>query len=241
MDISLQEEQAIWLKYHIKPTQEFKDIIIKKFEPYACMLAAKLYANRQIKEIEFDEFKHYALIGLIESIDKFDYTKSVSFKTYSSHRIKGAILDGIEKYSEKQQQIAALKRLREERIKNILDEVASVKSDIFLKLVDIAVGTAISFMLEDTGMYQEQEGKVSCTAYQSTELNDLVRIMKRLVCTLPEQEETVIRLHYYQQKRFDSIAEVMQLSKGRVSQIHHRALRRLHEHYDELKILRGEY
>jgi RNA polymerase sigma factor FliA len=241
LDSYLQEEQSIWLRYHSEPTQEVKNVIISKYEPFACMLAAKLYANRQIKEIEFDEFKHYALIGLIEAIDKFDFTMSVSFKTYSSHRIKGAILDGIEKYSEKQQQIAVHYRLREERMKNILDEVALVKSDIFSKLVDIAVGTAIGFMLEDTGMYQEQEREVACTAYQSSELSDLARIMERLVCTLPEQEEKVIRLHYYHQKRFDSIAEAMQLSKGRISQIHHRALRRLHEHYDELKILRGEY
>jgi RNA polymerase sigma factor FliA len=40
---------------------------------------------------------------------------------------------------------------------------------------------------------------------------------------------------------FDEIAETMELTKGRVSQIHHRALRRMREHYDQLRLLRTEY
>jgi RNA polymerase sigma factor for flagellar operon FliA len=108
-------------------------------------------------------------------------------------------------------------------------------------LVDVAVGTAIGFMLEDTGMYQGNDEVLEHSAYRSRELSDLSRIMDRLVSTLPEQEEAVVRLHYYQQMRFELIAGEMHLTKGRISQIHHSALKRMHEHYDELKLLRTDY
>jgi RNA polymerase sigma factor FliA len=241
LDTLLQDEDALWQQYLAEPTAKLRDGLVSNYSQYAIMLAAKLFANRQILEIEFDEFKQFGMVGLIESIDKYDISYGVSFKTYASHRIKGAILDGIEKYCEKQQQISARARLRAERMQNLLEESALQQQDIFARLVDVAVGTAIGFMLEDTGMYLVDETQLDCGSYRSRELSDLNRIMNRLLSTLPEQEESVMRLHYYQQQKFESIAEDMKLTKGRISQIHHRALKRMHEHYDELKLLRTDY
>lgn len=241
MDTTGHIDQEVWWQYLAKPTPEYRDILVNKYEPYVNMLAAKLYANRQVREIEFEEYKQLGMVGLLESIDKYNPKNSTSFKTYASHRIKGAILDGIEKYCERQQQITARARLREERMQHLLEEVALQEQDVFFKLLDIAVGTAIGFMLEDTHMYQINEEVSEYNVYKSRELNDLAKMMARLVSTLPKQEEEVIRLHYYQHHRFDHIAEKMGITKSRISQIHHKALRRLHEHYDELKLLRTDY
>ena len=241
MDILQHDESELWQQYLTKPTAEYRDILIRKYSEYANIMAAKLFAGRQVLEIEFDEFKQFSMVGLIESIDRYNPSFGANFKTYASHRIKGAILDGIEKYCEKQQQISARSRLRAERMQNFLQEVALHQEDVFARLVDVAVGTAIGFMLEDTGMYQSDVETIGQAAYSSRELMDLSRIMDRLVTTLPPQEESVIRLHYYQQLKFESIAEEMQLTKGRISQIHHSALKRMHQHYDELKLLRTDY
>lgn len=241
MDILQHDESGLWQQYLTKPTAEYRDILINKYSGYANILAAKLFASRQVLEIEFDEFKQFSMVGLIESIDRYNPSLGANFKTYASHRIKGAILDGIEKYCEKQQQISARSRLRAERMQNFLHEVALHQEDTFARLVDVAVGTAIGFMLEDTGMYQSDIETTGHSAYSSRELRDLSRIMDRLVTTLPQQEQSVIRLHYYQQLKFESIAEEMQLTKGRISQIHHSALKRMHQHYDELKLLRTDY
>lgn len=241
MDSTLQNEQELWQQYLTSPTSEIRNILINKYSSYANILSAKFYASRQVVEIEFEEFKQYSMVGLIEAIDKYDLLHGASFKTYASHRIKGAILDGIEKYCEKQQQITARSRLRAERMQNLLEEVSSNQKDIFARLVDVAVGTAIGFMLEDTGMYQTGDVASEYSMYRSRELSDLSRIMERLVSTLPEQEESVIRLHYYQQIKFDLISKEMQLTKSRISQIHHSALKRMHEHYDELKLMRTDY
>lgn len=241
MDTLQQDEEALWQQYLTKPTAEYRDILINMYSQYANTLAAKFFANRQVLEIEFDEFKQFSMVGLIESIDRYNPSFGATFKTYAGHRIKGAILDGIEKCCEKQQQISARSRLRAERMQNLLQEVALHQQDIFTRLVDVAVGTAIGFMLEDTGMYQQDDTASEHGAYRSRELSDLSRIMDRLVTTLPPQEESVIRLHYYQQLKFESIAEELKLTKGRISQVHHSALKRMHQHYDELKLLRTDY
>jgi RNA polymerase sigma factor FliA len=242
MDIQLQENEELWQQYLSKPTAKCRDTLINKYSQFAIILAAKFYANRQVLEIEFDEFKQLSMVGLIESIDRYNPSMGASFKTYASHRIKGAILDGIEKYSEKQQQITARSRLRTERMQNLLETATLHQKDIFARLADIAVGTAIGYMLEDSAMYQINEEVVSeYSVYRRREVSDLSRIMGMLVVTLPKQEEQVIRLHYFQQMKFDQIAQELQITKGRVSQIHHSALKKMYEHYDELKLLRTDY
>ena len=106
MDILQHDESELWQQYLTKPTAEYRDILINKYSGYANILAAKLFASRQVLEIEFDEFKQFSMVGLIESIDRYNPSLGATFKTYASHRIKGAVLDGIEKYCEKQQQIS---------------------------------------------------------------------------------------------------------------------------------------
>lgn len=234
-------EREVWERFVHGRSANDRELLIEKYKPFANMMAAKLYANRQVDEIDFEEYRQYAYIGMLEAIDRYDPQKGASFKTYASHRIKGSILDGVEKHCEHQQQITARARLREERMENLLQEAGEVEQDAFMRLVDVAIGVAIGYMLEDSGMYQAGEGAYEHNVYQSHELSDLVRIMATLVATLPEQEQYVIRHHYYQHMRFDEIAQQLQLSKGRISQIHHRALRRLHEHYDQLKLLRTDY
>ncbi|MGY1490763.1 sigma-70 family RNA polymerase sigma factor [Methylobacillus pratensis] len=241
-----QEEHELmeWKEFLLHRSIKVRERLINRYEGFANILAAKLYSNRQVDEVEFEEYKQYALIGLIESVDRYDPGQGASFKTYASYRIKGAILNGIEKHNEKQQQITASARLKEERMQSLLHEATTAQppgDDPFMRLVDIALGVAIGYMLEDSGMYQAGEEVQQSGVYKSRELQDLMRVVDALVGTLPEQEEKIIRLHYYQQMRFDHIAEKLNLSKGRISQLHHRALQRLYEHYDELKLLRTEY
>lgn len=242
--MTLEEKEAereIWERFVQKRSPADRDTLVKRYTSFANMLAASLYSKRQIDEIEFDEFRQYALIGLIESIDRYEPFGKASFQTYASHRIKGAILSGVEKYSERQQQISMRARLRKERVKSMLHEAAEAEPLTFDRLVEVAIGIAVGYMLEDSGMYQSEEAAYEQNIYRSRELSDLVRVMKELVTTLPEQEQAVIKSHYYQHIRFDQIAETMQLTKGRISQIHHRALRLLQEHYDQLKLLKTDY
>jgi RNA polymerase sigma factor for flagellar operon FliA len=51
----------------------------------------------------------------------------------------------------------------------------------------------------------------------------------KLTADLPEREAKIIRHHYFQQVPFDDIAESLGLTKGRVSQLHRRALMMLRD------------
>jgi RNA polymerase sigma factor for flagellar operon FliA len=53
--------------------------------------------------------------------------------------------------------------------------------------------------------------------------------MVGLVDALPDQERRVVKYHYFQNLEFTEIARIFGVTKGRVSQIHKRALVLLRE------------
>lgn len=234
-------DQEAWRNFVHDRSPEEREALVARYAELARMHAARLYAARQIPDADFDDFHQYALVGLLEAIDRYDPEREASFPTFASHRIRGAILSGIEKYCEKQQQITARVRLREERFQGLLEEATAAEADPFLRLVDLAIGTAIGFMLDDSCMYQTEDSTYEHNIYRGREMRDLARALETVVATLPPVEQAVIRQHYFQHVRFDEIAAKMALTKGRVSQIHHRALRRMRESFDQQQLLRTDF
>ena len=43
--------------------------------------------------IEYEDLVSYGIFGLIDAIDKFEYSRGVKFETYAHLRIRGAIID----------------------------------------------------------------------------------------------------------------------------------------------------
>jgi len=202
------------------------------YREFARMLAARCFGHRFSQELEFDDYLQFAQIGLLEAIERFDPERGIPFEAYAERRITGAILNGTESLSEKQRQIATRLTVRRERARSLQQAegapAASDTTDPLQRLADIAVGLAIGFVLDDAASLAEAEkADTSATPYERLELAQLREQVDKLVDALPEVERRVIRHHYYQRIPFDEISRACNLSKGRISQIHHAAIERL--------------
>ncbi len=65
--------------------------------------------------------------------------------------------------------------------------------------------------------------------YDGVALREIKRRLVELVDALPDQERRVVKYHYFQNIDFTEIAAVLGVTKGRISQIHKRALVLLRE------------
>ena len=79
-------------------------------------------------------------------------------------------------------------------------------------------------MLEDTNLVISELEHDNNIPYQTYTLIQIRRDIKRIVKSLNKNEQTIIELHYYKFINFNQIASKMNLTKGRVSQIHKNAL-----------------
>ncbi|HEX7650905.1 MAG TPA: sigma-70 family RNA polymerase sigma factor [Noviherbaspirillum sp.] len=220
-----------WHAYRQNGDPALREQLIEHYLPFARMLAAKTYANRIQAELEFSDYLQFASVGLIESVDRFDPAITPRFEAFSALRINGAILNGIVSLSEKHEQISARKHLLADRAKALKSEMAKPKPKdteaVFSYLAELAIGLAVGFALEGTGMYQQEEESYEESVYGSIELKHLYKKVAELLECLPDKERRVIKLHYLQQIPFEEIAGMFGLSKGRISQIHKSALERL--------------
>lgn len=223
--------RPFWHQYRESRDPALRERLIEHYLPFARMLAAKAYANRIQLELEFADYLQYASIGLVEAVDRFDPSLMAKFETFSALRINGAILNGIVSLTEKQEQISVRKSLLAERVKSLKTDTNAPKAKdpegVFKYLAELAIGLAVGFALEGTGMYQADEGSYEENAYRRVELKQFCGKLAEMMESLPDKERRIIKLHYHQQLPFDEIAQMLGVTKGRVSQIHKSALARL--------------
>jgi len=219
-------DAALWARFHGDADEDSRIALVNRYERLVRILAAKAFSQRISQELEFADYFQFGMVGLLQAFDRFDPTLGIQFESYASRRITGAILDGVETLSEKQQQVVTRQRVIRERAASVA-EGATPRVDVFQKLADMAIGLALGFLLEDTGMYVTEQASYADNSYSTVEFRQLKKQVHSMVRELPEQERKVITLHYLQNRPFDEIARDWALTKGRISQIHHSALRRL--------------
>lgn len=204
----------------------------------ARVIAKSLYKRRSGSDIEFQDYLHYAFAGLLESIDRYDMNFGASFKTFASYRIRGSIINGLEKFSEHREQVAFLRILSQERLQSLSKEMLSTSRDnLFEEMVELTFGLAVGYILE--GKYARQEETILSSDVLYTkyiaERNNMSLL--QYVEGLPEHERFVVKFHYFYHTPFAEIALSLGVSKGRISQIHHRGIQLLKQFYAKNDVL----
>jgi RNA polymerase sigma factor FliA len=226
-------EAGLWRRYKHDADTLARDALIRLHLPFARVVAAMAYARRYNDEVEFGDYLQFASVGLLEALERYDPERGVRFRTFASRRMQGAILSGLEGLTEKLQQIAARQRMRTERMQHVKEAALQGRAlpvrpsrELADYVVEVGIGLALCWILEGTGLVDTGEATTpSC--YESTAMKELRARLLQAVDALPPVDRMVIRSHYLQNVPFEEIARSLQVSKGRVSQVHKQALLRL--------------
>lgn len=194
------------------------------------MIASSLYRQRSFDGVPFEEYVQFGVEGLLQAGRRFKPHLGIRFETYAQHRIRGAIISGLEKSTEVNQQVASMRRQNQERLASISEDVDDSTADLddcLQRLVSASIGLAISFMLEDSGMYVDGERSCWRDGANNLAYKQLQGRLTRALDDLNDKERAVLEWHYFEHEPFDVAAQHLGLSKGRVSQLHRSALNKL--------------
>lgn len=201
--------------------------LIEHYMPFARVIAARVYGLRVEPAASFDDYLQYARVGLIEAIDRFDVSRGAPFESYAVHRIRGAVLNGIGRESESAAQRDFRRSRPAERMQSLLAHTGNPAQRASLQdLIEVTVGIAVGLALEVTPGEPVDETP-GANPYAVAELEQFSRRVRYLVDELPEREREVIKGHYYDCLEFQEIARRTAVTKGRVSQLHAKALAHL--------------
>lgn len=219
------EELQLWREKSTGNDGNARAVLVDRYLPLSRQIAAKLYANRPDNDVPFEDYHQYANVGLLEAVDRFDESQGVAFGTFATHRIRGAVLNGLDHHTERRRQAAFVRRNRCELVESIDRDASEGADSAFQEVVDLTIMLAIGFMIGDSGV-----GKLSESKNVPLEAQALVQLKQDVqdsVERLPPNEQIVIRYHYFHYIGFTELAEHLQVTKGRISQIHKRALERI--------------
>jgi RNA polymerase sigma factor for flagellar operon FliA len=226
------DDALLWQAVRAEGSLEARDRLFSRHAAFAKSIAQRHHRERSYGDLEIADLRQMAYAGLLEAIDRFDPALNVPFRAFASHRISGSIVDGMSKMNEMREQVSWRHRLRHERLHSLTQGDADVMTtrDAMASLADLAVGLALGFMLEGTGMIASadvdgaQVPALRATAYDSTAWRELVDRLRTELSALPEREETLLRRHYMEGMSFEHLAQLLGVSRPRVSQIHRAAL-----------------
>jgi RNA polymerase sigma factor FliA len=224
------DARPLWQAFQQLKDQSSRTQLVEHYMPLARIIAAKVYGLRYDSCSSFDDYLQYARLGLIEAVDRYDSTRGASFETFSTYRIRGAILNGLANSSEAAAQRSFWRNRGKVVLESLQDNLSTPPERSSLdELVDLTVDLAIGLVLIDHGPAGPADESPGSNPYAATELAQFSQLLRDLVHRLPQREREVIEGHYFEHVEFHVLAERFSISKGRVSQVHSRALARLRE------------
>lgn len=203
---------------------------------------AKHYHHNYNQVLEFEDLVMVGVIGLIDAMNKFKEDKKNQFKTYAEFRIRGEIIDELRKQdwmtrSERTKQkkyTRAKKNLTEELGRNpTSDEVSNVlhfKSKDMIRLEQYEGGETIKPYVEGETMGQ---GSLVSVEFENYALKKTLSV---IMDELPKTMRLIVTLKYFEDLNFSDISSVVNLSEGRICQLHAEALELLKEYLESQQI-----
>lgn len=197
--------------------------------------------------IEMNDLIGWGMLGLMDAVEKFDHTQEIKFSTYASIRIRGAIIDEIRSLdwaprslrSMARRIVSAKEKLRHKTISEpSADEIAAELGVTTEQVEDTVcqVQTAQVLSLDDY-LPAEDNSEVrkmdSISNPASPSPDTFLRTQERQECLvkailqLPDQQQRVLNLYYYEELTLKEIGVVLDVSESRVCQIHGAAMKAL--------------
>lgn len=234
-DKGLAQELDLWDALRHEGLIQAREALFNRHAAFARALARRAFRQRARGDIDLEDLVQLAYEGLLEAIGRFDPSRNVAFPAFAALRINGNIADGIARMTEIRGQLSWRHRIKRDRMRSLAPDVDNLSIDQALAaLGELALGLALGFMLEGTGLVavrDEEDGEVHAasafSAFDSLAWKELVKLLDEQLSDLEERDRSILQLHYIQGMAFDQIASLLALSKGRISQLHKASLSKL--------------
>ncbi len=210
------------------------EALVKQYAPLVYRIAKKV-RRRTGFMVELDDLVCEGTIGLLQAAERFDPARAVDFEHLASVRVHGAMLDSLRRLdplSQRRRRETRKVRAAEQKLEGLLgrpataEEVArtlGITVEDYLSLAQDCAAcppTAVEDIANEVG----DPRPISDVAVETSQRGLLVR---EQIEALPERMRLVLSLVYFHELSQKEVANVLEVTEARVSQLHKEALERL--------------
>lgn len=237
--------QKLWEEYSRTKSPDIKEQLALQYSGVVKFVVSKFYnfSKQSASVIDDKDLRQLGMIGLLDSIDRFDPTRGVKFETYAITRVRGTVQDELRKLDwvprSVREKVRAIDRVAQkiECDQSLVGSAKAIASELSMSVdeyLDVLhetqmarpdIGTKTETAVEELQNLTNDDRDI-CETIADNEVKCLVA---QMVENLPPEDRLIISLYYYEELTFKEIASVLKLSESRVFQKHAAILEQIRE------------
>lgn len=217
---------TLWKAYKKTKSIDIKKALIKQY----LKLVYYVINRTDLKEAEIlttEDFYQFGILGLNEAIERYDPKYGVKFETYAIPRIRGMILDELRKidFIPRSFKEAAKRAIRiENERRKVLDQDELQLTDLLREYQKVSLSQTIN---DENETVSDLISSTDDLPIDIVEKQNLREVLLECIESLPEKQKLVIMLYYFENMNYQEIADVLNVTVSRVSQIHTEVINKL--------------
>lgn len=239
--------QDLWRRYLEEGDAEARQALVQRYVRVVRYVAGRMAIGLP-HYVEYNDLVSAGLLGLIQAVDNFDHLRGIKFETYAIPRIRGAILDELRSQDwfprslrRKAKQLESAYAQLEVRLgrpatdAEIARELKIDVDELDGLVGEVALATVLSLDADSSGEESDQQSSLgdylpdprSEEVERSLAEQEMRSLIAQRLEELPEKEQLVLVLYYYEELTLKEIGEILDVTESRVCQIHTKAIMRL--------------
>ena len=242
------ELRELWRRYKEEGNSTARERLVVAYSPMVKFVAGRLGAGLP-SHVDDADLISYGLMGLIGAIERFEPERGIKFETFAMTRIRGAIIDELRSLDWVPRSVRARAREIEAAQAKLEHELQRAPSetelagrlemsekDLQAALLEIANSSV--YALDELWTVSDSSGdqvslldtiadEAAADPQEALTTSEVKERLAEAIASLPEREQLVVALYYYENLTLREIGEVLGVTESRVSQLHTKAVMRL--------------
>lgn len=220
---------ALWRRYKDGGDREARDRLVVHYSPLVKFVAGRVRSGLP-SSVDQNDLVSDGVIGLMDAVDKFQPERGLQFQTYAVQRIRGAIVDGLRSSD-------WVPRSVREKIRDIDAAQTRLEARLGRAPSDTEIAVELDLTIEELRKVYSLTAHTSVVSFETVLEDDTPRAhvdlpgadddlppgFLRAVRELPERDQVVVALYYWERLTLAEIGRVLGVTESRVSQLHSRA------------------
>ncbi|WP_320170408.1 FliA/WhiG family RNA polymerase sigma factor [Maridesulfovibrio sp.] len=222
-----------------------QEAIVRHYSPKIRIIALRM-KSKLPQNVELGELISAGSLGLVESLGKFRPDLNIKFETYAESRVKGAMLDELRRMDWFSRGLRQRVKTIESCIRDLEHETGQTPTS---EQIEEASGLSAKEVQQGLEALQNQlcvnldafndnipsnkDTAMDDEPFQSALFKETVDKVADLIDNLTPREKLVLSLYYGEELNMKETSEVMEITEGRVSQLHSQALKKLRQMFQD--------
>jgi RNA polymerase sigma factor FliA len=243
-DTRREDDAELWTKFLATRDPALRESLILRYVPLVHFVLHRLGMSPSIGP-DYEDLASQGLLGLIDAVDRYDPGHGTQFSTYATLRVRGHVLDQLRASD----WLSRSARRRTREVQNAIttlwgqfqraptDEELATHLNLELGKLRQALVEADHVILsldsdsdadsEEVSLHEllaDDEHPENADPSEAWSKRDRRAMLAEMIKSLPEREQLILSLYYYEELTLKEIGKVLDLSESRVCQLHARAM-----------------